>query len=87
VLQINQGLLGPFIVIPKTGPIAQIPDNDYVLVLQQWQLDQSEPGKVMPGTFCSGLINRHFITQPGYLCVNFYLSRLGKHSWQVIIFL
>lgn len=66
VLQISQGLLGPFIVIPKTGNIAQIPDHDYVLVLQQWQLDQPELGKVMPGNF---KVNK-FERNPNFFTIN-----------------
>lgn len=50
--QSNLGLLGGFIVLPNDySNITQIPDRDYTMVLQQWQIDQPEVGKVFPGTY------------------------------------
>lgn len=51
--QSNLGLLGPFIVLPNENNITSthIPDRDYMMVIQQWQIEQPELGKVFPGTY------------------------------------
>jgi len=49
--QSAQGLIGSFIVLPRDAGPSQIPDKDYVLLLQQWQIPQPELGKVFPGIY------------------------------------
>ncbi|GGM36578.1 hypothetical protein GCM10011351_23370 [Paraliobacillus quinghaiensis] len=49
--QANLGLLGPFIVIPREVKPEAIPNRDYIQVIQQWQINQPEIGKVFSGTY------------------------------------
>lgn len=51
--QVIQGLIGPFVVLPRETEVLPccIPDKDYVLMLQQWQIPQPELGKVTPGVY------------------------------------
>ncbi|MDC3415838.1 multicopper oxidase domain-containing protein [Aquibacillus salsiterrae] len=67
--QANLGLLGPLVVLPQDGYIdpTSIPSHDYVQIIQQWQIDQPDTGKVYPGTykpdkFCN---NPNFFTLNG----------------------
>ncbi|MDF0725899.1 multicopper oxidase domain-containing protein [Cytobacillus sp. S13-E01] len=51
--QENLGLVGAFLVLPNnnyTHPV-MLPDRDYTLIVQQWQIEQPELGKVFPGTY------------------------------------
>jgi manganese oxidase len=52
VNQIPQGLMGAFIVLPKdNGKPDQVPDRDYILTLQQWEIPQPKLGKVYAGIY------------------------------------
>lgn len=67
--QIAQGLMGAFIVLPADDEIDtnDIPFKDYVLVLQQWQVNQPELGKVYYGTYKPEMfdVNPNFFTING----------------------
>lgn len=51
--QSNLGLMGPFIVLPQEDHLTShhLPHHDYIQVIQQWQIEQPELGKVFPGTY------------------------------------
>jgi FtsP/CotA-like multicopper oxidase with cupredoxin domain len=51
--QVSQGLVGAFIVLPENDYSSSkiVPDKDYTLLVQQWQIPQPELGKVLPGIF------------------------------------
>ena len=66
--QAAQGLIGPFVVIPKNEYINpySIPDHDYVMLLQQWEIPQPELGKVFPGTYKPDMFDRN----PNFFTIN-----------------
>lgn len=66
--QSNLGLLGPFIVLPNENYAYQntILDHDYIQVIQEWQIEQPELGKVFPGTYKPN----KFGTQPNFFTLN-----------------
>lgn len=66
--QAAKGLIGPFIVIPANEYIVpdMIPDHDYVLTLQQWEIPQPELGKVFPGTYTPKEYDRN----PNFFTIN-----------------
>jgi FtsP/CotA-like multicopper oxidase with cupredoxin domain len=68
VFQVSLGLIGAFIVLPKERytNIPQIPDHDYTFVLQQWQIEQPELGKVQPGLFKPN----KFAVNPNFFTIN-----------------
>ncbi|GAA0330731.1 hypothetical protein GCM10008967_21540 [Bacillus carboniphilus] len=66
--QSNLGLVGAFIVLPKQEYITQdfIPDRDFTLFVQQWQIEQPELGKVVPGVYKPN----KFDLQPNFFTLN-----------------
>lgn len=67
VFQITRGLLGPLIVLPKEeNSHSPSPDRDYILVLQQWKIDQPELGELKPGTFSIHQFDRN----PNFFTIN-----------------
>lgn len=66
--QAAQGLIGPFIVVPKSEELkpSMIPDQDYVLLVQQWQIPQPSLGDVMPGTYKPNKFDRN----PNFFTIN-----------------
>lgn len=66
--QAAQGLIGPFVVIPKNEYINpyMIPDHDYVMLLQQWEIPQPELGKVLPGIYKPNMYDRN----PNFFTIN-----------------
>jgi len=68
VFQVAQGLIGAFIVLPKTEYSSShtIPDRDYILLIQQWEIPQPELGKVFPGTYKPNKFDRH----PNFFTIN-----------------
>jgi manganese oxidase len=48
-LHITLGMIGGFIVLPHNEQ--HLPDRDYILIIQQWELKQPGIGEVTPGTF------------------------------------
>lgn len=63
-LQESNGLIGGFIVLPKQQ--SEIPDRDYVLLIQQWEIDQPPVGKIEPGVFKPKNFNRN----PNFFTIN-----------------
>jgi manganese oxidase len=65
---ISQGLIGPFVVLPREGGGTPVypPDRDYVLLLQQWEIEQEELGKVTPGTYKP----KKFDVTPNFFTIN-----------------
>jgi manganese oxidase len=55
--QESNGLVGAFIVLPND--ITQMPEHDYVLLVQQWEIDQPELGEIQPGTYKPKNFNRN----------------------------
>lgn len=51
--QIAQGLLGPFVVVPKLSQNVHnfLPSKDYIMFLQQWQVPQPKDNDIEPGTY------------------------------------
>ncbi|SDJ13001.1 multicopper oxidase family protein [Alteribacillus bidgolensis] len=68
VLQVTQGLIGAFIVLPRQENIHPfcLPDRDYILLIQQWQIEQPELGEVFPGTYKPN----KFAQQPNFFTIN-----------------
>jgi FtsP/CotA-like multicopper oxidase with cupredoxin domain len=68
VFQAGLGLMGGFIVLPKEEEQSHlmIPQHDYVLLLQQWEIPQPELGKVFPGTYDPNKFNR----TPNFFTIN-----------------
>jgi FtsP/CotA-like multicopper oxidase with cupredoxin domain len=62
------GLFGPLIILPQMDHASAhlLPDHDYIMVLQQWQVDQPELGKVSPGTY---KVNA-FEQKPNFFTIN-----------------
>ncbi|WP_139488591.1 multicopper oxidase family protein [Brevibacillus dissolubilis] len=67
-LQVNLGLIGGFIVLPSEAFYSRpfVPDHDYTLILQEWQLEQNEIGQVSPGLYRP---NRYGL-QPNFFTIN-----------------
>jgi manganese oxidase len=63
--QTAQGLVGAFIVLPP-DTIESVPDHDYVMFLQEWELPQGEMGKVIPGIFKPNKFDRN----PNFFTIN-----------------
>jgi FtsP/CotA-like multicopper oxidase with cupredoxin domain len=67
--QTAQGLIGAFIVLPADDEVkdSDIPYKDYILVLQQWQINQPKLGKVYSGTYKPEMfdVNPNFFTING----------------------
>lgn len=59
--QSSLGLIGPFIVLPRVGSsyLSRIPDRDYVMLLQQWQIPQPRLGEVFPGVYRPNKFDRN----------------------------
>lgn len=68
VFLIHNGLLGAFIVLPmmKNINMQYIPNYDYIMVLQQWQIKQPEMGKVFPGVYKPN----KFALNPNFFTIN-----------------
>lgn len=64
-LHIDQGMIGGFIVLPSTVS-NDIPDRDYILILQQWELPQPQVGEVNPGTYKPEKFN----VKPNFFTIN-----------------
>jgi FtsP/CotA-like multicopper oxidase with cupredoxin domain len=66
--QAAQGLVGAFIVLPNQEGMAnnRIPNRDYILLLQQWEIPQPEFGKVTPGTYKPEKFDRN----PNFFTIN-----------------
>lgn len=66
--QVSQGLIGSFVVLPYETFINPylIPDHDYVLLLQQWEIPQPELGKVFPGVYKPNKFDRN----PNFFTIN-----------------
>ena len=62
--QESNGLIGAFVVLPNE--FYQVPNHDYVLLLQQWEIDQPELGKITPGTYKPKNFNRN----PNFFTIN-----------------
>jgi manganese oxidase len=80
-LHISLGMMGPFIVLPRNPPV--IPDRDYVIVMQQWELPQPKKGKIEPGTYKPEKfdVNPNFFTFNGkaYPETTSLTTKLGEH--------
>lgn len=63
-LHISLGMVGGFIVLPND--YVEIPSQDHVLILQQWEIDQPEIGKVAPGTYKP----KKFDVKPNFFTIN-----------------
>lgn len=66
--QVSEGLIGSFVVLPNENspnPFS-IPDHDYVLLLQQWEIPQPEMGKVFPGVYKPNRFDRN----PNFFTIN-----------------
>jgi len=64
--QVAQGLMGAFIILPNDQEIDRVPDRDYILVLQEWEIPQPEMGKVFPGVYKPNKFDRN----PNYFTIN-----------------
>lgn len=66
--QTAQGLMGAFLVLPKEESIASmdIPYQDYILVLQQWEIPQLQLGKVYTGIYEPNKFDRN----PNFFTIN-----------------
>lgn len=66
--QADLGLIGAFIVLPNKEEQSHliIPEHDYVLLIQQWEIPQPELGKVFPGTYDPNKFNRN----PNFFTIN-----------------
>lgn len=66
--QTAQGLMGAFLVLPKEESVASkdIPYEDYVLVLQQWEIPQPQLGKVYSGIYKPNKFDRN----PNFFTIN-----------------
>ncbi|MBT2639278.1 multicopper oxidase domain-containing protein [Bacillus sp. ISL-39] len=63
-LQESNGLIGGFVVLPKNQ--VEIPHRDYLLLIQQWEIDQPPVGKIEPGLFTPKNFNRN----PNFFTIN-----------------
>lgn len=66
--QVSQGLLGAFIVLPVEERISydMVPNRDFTLVLQQWEIPQPQLGKVVPGLYEPNMFDRN----PNFFTIN-----------------
>lgn len=66
--QVSQGLIGAFIVLPSEECIYKdsIPNHDIPLLIQQWEIPQSEIGKVVPGYYKPNKFDRN----PNFFTIN-----------------
>lgn len=64
IMQTSQGMLGGFIVLPNVDE--DLPDRDYTLILQQWELPQPKKGEIHPGVFKPN----KFDTNPNFFTIN-----------------
>jgi FtsP/CotA-like multicopper oxidase with cupredoxin domain len=51
--QVSQGLIGAFIVLPNDKYLSYdvLPNRDYTLLVQSWEIPQPDLGKVSPGFY------------------------------------
>lgn len=66
--QVSLGLIGALIVLPSDRNTIKenVPDKDYILLIQNWQLDGLELGQVMPGTYALDKYHRN----PNFFTLN-----------------
>ncbi len=66
--QVSLGLIGAFIVLPSDRNMRSIliPDQDYLLLMQNWQLPGLELGQVIPGTYVPDKFHR----KPNFFTLN-----------------
>lgn len=66
--QISQGLIGAFIVLPVQERLSydMVPDRDFTLLLQQWEVPQPQLGRVTPGVFEPNKFDRN----PNFFTIN-----------------
>jgi FtsP/CotA-like multicopper oxidase with cupredoxin domain len=66
--QVSMGMMGAFIVLPKDQDIkdGMIPDQDYILLMQQWDIPQPQMGDIYPGVYKPDKFHRH----PNYFTIN-----------------
>lgn len=62
--QESNGLIGGFIVLPKNQ--IELPYRDYLLFIQQWEIDQPPVGEIEPGVFKPKSFNRN----PNFFTIN-----------------
>jgi FtsP/CotA-like multicopper oxidase with cupredoxin domain len=62
--QESHGLIGAFVVLPNE--VYQVPNYDYVLFVQQWEIEQPELGVVKPGVYKPKNFNRN----PNFFTIN-----------------
>lgn len=66
--QVSQGLIGAFIVLPNDDFINPdcIPNHDFTLLVQQWEIPQPELGKIYPGVYKPDKFDRN----PNFFTIN-----------------
>ncbi|WP_191769405.1 multicopper oxidase domain-containing protein [Clostridium cibarium] len=67
-MQVAQGLIGAFVVLPEENNRMnmEIPYRDYILLLQQWEIQQPKLGKVYPGVYKPEMFDRN----PNFFTIN-----------------
>jgi manganese oxidase len=63
-LHISKGMMGGFIVLPQD--MSSMPDRDYTIIMQQWELPQPKKGEIKPGTYKP----EKFDVQPNFFTFN-----------------
>lgn len=66
--QVSLGLIGALIILPSDKDILRedVPDQDYILLMQNWQLPGLELGQVTPGTYIPDKFHR----KPNFFTLN-----------------
>ncbi len=97
--QVSLGLIGILIILPfgDTLEIDDIPDKDFVFLMQQWDVSELPLGKIIPGCYTPDMFHRnpnfftlngrcYPYTSPIYLCDGDkvrmrFLSKAGEAGW------
>lgn len=65
--QVSLGLIGAFIILPSDRNMrGLIPDQDFLLLMQNWQLPGLELGQIIPGTYVPDKFHR----SPNFFTLN-----------------
>lgn len=66
--QVSMGLIGALIILPSDNNTIRecVPDQDFILIMQNWQLPGLELGQVIPGTYYPD----KFLRKPNFFTLN-----------------